>query len=193
MKPIILIDLENVKTADFGKFPAQAAVYIFVGEGQNKIDFNMVEKAQTLGEKPTWVKIKGNGKNAADFHIAYFLGRLSLQNPEGRFFILSKDKGFDPLVQHLLGEKIQCKRIESENEFAGGKAKGPKAPPAKLAARLEKMEPVRRPKTKKAMLGFIKNSDKAMADAAALEAMGYLAKSMPFTETNGKIVYPDKK
>ena len=210
MKPVVLIDLENVKTADFGKFPENTSVYIFVGEGQNKIDFSMVEKAQQLKEKPVWVKIKGNGKNAADFHIAFFLGKLYSSDPENGFFILSKDKGFDPLVRHLNDAGAQCRRIESESVFVaekprrGSAVSKPARVPEKVAAsvkrphlgireRLEKMAVSRRPKTAKAMLGFILSSDRSLTDLAAKALMQQLGTSGYITETGGKIAYLEKK
>jgi hypothetical protein len=65
---------------------------------------------QDFGDNAKYVKISGNGKNASDFHIAYYLGQLSLQDPKGYFHIISKDTGFDPLIKHLRASKIRIKR-----------------------------------------------------------------------------------
>lgn len=60
------------------------------------------------------VKITGNGKRL-DFHIAYYLGQLALKEPEAFFHIVSRDAGFDPLIQHLKAHKIlACRSVVSE-------------------------------------------------------------------------------
>lgn len=59
------------------------------------------------------IRIKGPGKDALDFRIAYYIGKFAEKDPKGMFKIVSKDKGFDPLVEHLRSEKIDCVRIET--------------------------------------------------------------------------------
>ena len=48
------------------------------------------------GENGQYVKISGNGKNALDFHLAYYVGELATNDPEVYFHVISKDTGFDP-------------------------------------------------------------------------------------------------
>lgn len=43
--------------------------------------------------------------------IAYYIGRLAADEPGAAFNIISKDKGFDPLVRHLRGLGIDCCRL----------------------------------------------------------------------------------
>jgi hypothetical protein len=52
----------------------------------------------------------GNGTNALDFHIAYYVGRLAAGYPDAYFHIISKDTGFDPLIKHVKDHKIFCQR-----------------------------------------------------------------------------------
>jgi hypothetical protein len=195
MKTAILVDLENVKTMDFNKIPSDAFIFIFTGESQNKIDFNMVVQAQKMGERVSWIKIKGNGKNAADFHIAFILGKYSTENPQARYFILSKDKGFDPLIKYLFDNKIDCKRIESENEFAVKVDSTIRKPDPihKLKMRLENMDVSRRPKTKKAVIGYIKATDRSIKDEnTANKTFEYLLASGLIRENKNRIEYSDK-
>jgi hypothetical protein len=51
---------------------------------------------QALGAKAQYVKISGNGSNALDFHIAFYIGHLGAVDPTAYFHIISKDAGFDP-------------------------------------------------------------------------------------------------
>jgi hypothetical protein len=62
---------------------------------------------QHLGTKLEWLKVEGNGSNALDFHIAYYLGCWFTQFPTAQYFILSKDSGFDSLVRHLKKKGIR--------------------------------------------------------------------------------------
>jgi hypothetical protein len=57
--------------------------------------------------------MQGSGKNALDFHIAYYLGKYAETDPRGVFRIVSKDKGFDPLVEHMRAAGIDCARAEN--------------------------------------------------------------------------------
>jgi hypothetical protein len=58
----------------------------------------------------------GNGTNALDFHIAYYIGRLAAKCPDAYFHIISKDTGFDPLIKHLKGQGISCQRSAAVTE-----------------------------------------------------------------------------
>jgi hypothetical protein len=92
---------------------AEYRVLIFVGRSQNNIPFTIASEAQRLGERLQWVKIEGDGRNNLDFHLAFYLGRLSTKHAESKFLVLSKDKGFDPMIRHAVSVGMQCSRIES--------------------------------------------------------------------------------
>ena len=85
-------------------------VIVFVGAGQAKVPFEVAAALQRMGGKAEYVKISGNGRNALDFHIAFYIGQLAAQDPAAYFHVISKDGGFDPLVQHLKSKKIFCSR-----------------------------------------------------------------------------------
>ena len=107
----ILIDFENVQPRNLEllqKYPFE--VYVFIGENQAKIPYDLAEAMQAMGEKARYIKISGNGPNALDFHIAFYIGQLACEDPEGYFHIISKDQGFDPLIRHLRNQKIKALR-----------------------------------------------------------------------------------
>jgi hypothetical protein len=66
-----------------------------------------------MGSRAEYVQISGSGPNALDFHIAYQIGRISATDPSAFVHIISKDKGFDPLVTHLNGGSLRVGRFES--------------------------------------------------------------------------------
>ena len=94
----ILIDFENVQPKNFEILKSYSfKIFIFVGANQTKVPFDLATAMQDFGEDAQYVKISGNGKNSLDFHIAYYIGQLSLKDPKGNYYIISKDTGFDPL------------------------------------------------------------------------------------------------
>jgi hypothetical protein len=71
---------------------------------------------QVFGPDAEYIQIDGNGSNALDFHIAYYIGRLAVQHPDAHFHVISKDTGFDPLMNHLRRQKIRCQRSASVSD-----------------------------------------------------------------------------
>jgi hypothetical protein len=120
----ILIDFENVQPKNLDilnghslKGDYRFKVIVFVGANQTKLPFDLVAALQEMGADAEYVKIGGNGNNALDFHIAYYVGRLAAQEPDAYFHIISKDTGFDPLIKHLKGKKVLVQREKDLSEI----------------------------------------------------------------------------
>jgi hypothetical protein len=108
----IFIDFENVQPKDLALLKArECKVLIFVGATQTKLPTELVCTVQSLGRCAEYVRIEGSGRNALDFHIAYHLGRVASACPDADFAVISKDTGFDPLMQHLKQAGITCRRL----------------------------------------------------------------------------------
>lgn len=110
---LLLVDFENVQQVDLSRLDEGRHVIIFVGASQKAIPIELVTSAQILGSRVEWQKIEGNGSNALDFHIACHLGRVLEKSPQVHCIVLSKDKGFDPLLRQLNKIGLKCKRINS--------------------------------------------------------------------------------
>ncbi|NUM52670.1 MAG: NYN domain-containing protein [Candidatus Hydrogenedentes bacterium] len=107
----VLIDFENVQPKQVDRLKDGAfRVLVFVGPQQTKIPLEMASALQALGSGVEYIKLEKSGKNALDFSIAYYLGALSHHDPTAQFHIISKDTGFDPLIQHLKAKKVSVKR-----------------------------------------------------------------------------------
>ena len=114
----VLIDFENVHPKNLElltKHPFK--VFVFVGANQTKLPFDLADSMQLLGNDAKYIKISGNGQNALDFHIAYYVGELAGKDPGAHFHIISKDKGFDPLIKHLTSRKTSIKRVKDIAEI----------------------------------------------------------------------------
>jgi hypothetical protein len=114
----VLIDYENVHPKNLELLLEHPfKVYVFVGENQAKIPFDLADSMQLLGKDAKYIKIAGSGQNALDFHIAYYVGMLAVAEPDAYFHIISKDKGFDPLIRHLKERKIRVQREKDLGEI----------------------------------------------------------------------------
>ena len=114
---LLLVDYENVQQVELAGLEDSFRVMIFVGADQKSVPFDLVTKAQKLGSRVEWQKITGNGSNALDFFIACQLGRVFEKSPRPECTVLSKDKGFDPLLRYLNDNGLKCKRINSLAEI----------------------------------------------------------------------------
>ena len=134
----VLIDLENVMPEDFSRLNREdIRTYLFAGKMQEKIKLATVIAVQPLGDRVKWVQMAGSGKNALDFHLAFYLGELFAKDPKGTYYFVSNDKGFDPLVTHV---KTLCGTITRIGDLkklpALAKADVAQKPPAKTTVKM---------------------------------------------------------
>jgi hypothetical protein len=100
----VLVDFESVQAHP--QVGAQFAdehfrLILFMGANQARIDVALAKALQPLGQRAEYVTIGGAGRNALDFHIAYYLGKLAAAQPDAYFHVIAVDKGYDPLLAHL--------------------------------------------------------------------------------------------
>jgi hypothetical protein len=190
MKTVFLLDFENVNPKDVDLIKQDASVILFIGQKQSKIAIETATLLQPLGRQVEYIKISGHGKNAADFHIAYFLGKLSQQDKRSEYVIVSKDNGFDPLIKYMTGEKINCKKVAGFREYY---VVAKEITPGtnyltELKSFLETHK--NRPATVKTMKSFIKSQYKELKEDAAIDALyNELLKLKVFSVNKTKIVY----
>ena len=110
----VLIDSENVKPENIEKLKHPSfRVVVFVGADLKRLDFPIVNAIQALGSNGSYIQISSTGPNALDLHIAYYIGKLAAAYTDASFYIISQDKCFDPLINHLKNQKIHCHRAGS--------------------------------------------------------------------------------
>ncbi|ABU56815.1 PIN domain-containing protein [Roseiflexus castenholzii] len=114
----VLIDYENVQPDLLPLLDhKQMRVIVFVGACKKSVPFEFAAAMQRLGRRATYVKLSGNGSNALDFHIAFYLGVLAVRDSAAYFHIISKDTGYDPLIQHLRARDIKAHRFEDVRDI----------------------------------------------------------------------------
>lgn len=129
----VLIDYENVQPEAMSALVEEHFnVIVFVGANQAKVSFEVASALQQLGDRAQYIKISGNGSNALDFHIAFYIGELASRHPNAFFHIVSKDTGFDPLIQHLKTRKILAGRSKNVVDIPIVKAASSKSPSERI-------------------------------------------------------------
>ena len=100
-KRLVLVDFENVQKLDLSILDDTYRAIVFVGASQAPPKAARNKATAHRFSRVDFQKIEGNGKNAFDFHIAFHLGRTFETAPETECIVLSRDKGYDPLLVHL--------------------------------------------------------------------------------------------
>ena len=177
----VFVDFENVQQIDVSVIGAKSVNFtLLLGAKQTKLDAGLVEKLMMHAASVQIVRLASSGKNALDFTLAYYVGRTVSADPAAYIHIVSKDTGFDPLVEHLRSRHIHAHRHDSFDTLTfSGTAKATtvvaKAEPAGQEESLNRvLEHLRknvanRPKKKKTLLSHLKSQlGKDGADAAGM-------------------------
>jgi len=112
-KNLLLVDYENVHKIDLSVLDDTYRAIIFVGASQNPPKVATKKATAHRFKRVDFQKIAGAGKNALDFHIAFHLGRTFETALDTACIVVSKDKGFDPLLLHLNQNGLKCRRVDS--------------------------------------------------------------------------------
>lgn len=188
----LLIDYENIQKLDLSEVHDNISVKIFVGQSQRNIPIELVKQTQRFGHRLEWLKIEGQGKNALDFHIAFYLGKLRKEHKGASFIILSKDKGFDPLIRHINNFKGNCRRINSLLELREVTDNFSKDPNLKRTVELlSKIEKSKRPRKRATLSQHISSNffQKNLEDAELDKIIDYLFIQKLISETAGNLIY----
>lgn len=128
----VFVDGENVPGLDL-TFIGEKTVHLtlLLGPKQTKLPVDQVERLMDHAASVRMVRLKSGAKNALDFTLAYYLGRAVQADPNAYFHIFSKDKGFEPLMEHLKSRHIDLKRhVDVSTLPFGPSPKADKAPQA---------------------------------------------------------------
>jgi len=194
---LLLVDYENVGHVDLSAIPADVRVAFFFGASQRTVPTAFFKSALRLRERFVPIDIEGRGKNALDFHIAFYLGEYLTTAPQTRCVILSNDKGFDPLIQHLRGRKFSVQRVSTlEEGFPSTEpsrtAAGPKRP-VTLQATVEwlsAMQKNRRPRRRNSLIAYLHSHfGRKLSESDIEELVDALVAEKRLSERNGTITY----
>lgn len=186
----LYIDYENVQDIKVDIIKKVSNVKILLGENQNKVPVELVQRTQPLGNAVEWIQVSGRGRNALDFFIVFFIGRDVAMNKDNTFIIYSKDTGYDPLINYLKKNGTKIKRIVSFNELNNNEDINIDVTYIKkIKDSLIKSSANRRPKKRKTLNGFVNSILKGTSKEDIDNIIEYLFVKKIVYEENGIIKY----
>ena len=158
----VFVDFENVHQIDFSVMGSNPVHFtLLVGAKQPRMDVALVEQLLENADVVELVRLTSSGKDALDFALAYYLGRAAVGDPTGYFYLVSKDKGFDPLIEHLRSRRIRAHRHDDFSALTfSAPGKAPSTLPGEpLERALEHLRrnPNNRPKRKKTLISHLRS------------------------------------
>jgi PIN domain len=154
----VLIDYENVQP-ELSKILADPVfkVWVFVGAQQAKVKMDLVDLLQAKGPDAKVIKMSSTGKNALDFHMSCYLGKLWAQEPEAYFHLVALDTGMTPLVEHLKALGVQVARWTSPQDIPITRTPATESEDSKLSRIIEYLvaRGSQRPATLKTLQGSV--------------------------------------
>jgi len=105
MLKIGFVDLENIGSFAHIDVREYDTLHVFRGVNQHQIE-------PPAGTRVVLHDIEEIGRNNLDFHLSLYLGTLHVSNGlDVEFVVLSRDKGFDGICEHLAGKGRLCSRV----------------------------------------------------------------------------------
>lgn len=99
----LLIDFENLQPQNLDKLPTDNThIWLFLGAIHKTLFIDLVKSLLRFGERVHLIQLQKTGKNALDFYLSYYLGHITAIDPDAQIGILSRDSGYDILVEHVL-------------------------------------------------------------------------------------------
>lgn len=192
-KNYVLIDYENVQPTAISSLEHENFhVIVFVGASQSKVTYEVASVLQRMGDRASYIKISGSGSNTLDFHIAYYIGRLAAKEPEAYFHIVSKDTGFDPLLQHLKSKKIRARRVNSVKDLTLVKVAASKSNPDRVSVVITNLNQRRasNPRTLKTLASTINSLfQKSLSEAEIEDIISELTKKGIVVKNQSRVSY----
>jgi hypothetical protein len=108
----ILIDSENLGMLDLQPLAKlEVNVVLFAGHQQKSVPFDLFKQGVEMKAKLSVVKSPTGGKNALDFQMAFWAGRIAERDPKANFHFVTKDTGFDALVAQMNQSGLSASRV----------------------------------------------------------------------------------
>ena len=210
----VFVDFENIHEIDLAVIGTKTVHFtLLLGSRQTKLDVALVEKLLHHAATVELIRLTSAGKNALDFILSYYVGRAAVADPTGCFHIVSRDAGFDPLIEHLRSKHIRAHRHEGFSTLTFSPAIKPlasaplpaapavKSPPKAQTSHMEALESrvlqhlrkrtTHRPGSKKKLVSYlITHLGNQTTEAEALQLVDFLGQAGHFViNEEGLITY----
>lgn len=105
---IHFIDFENANSGGLtgvANLSSADSVYVFYSKNQDKVPIDLIEPITSSKANFKFTKVAVGGKNALDLQLSTFLGYLIATTDETQYVIISKDKGFNYVIDFWSHDK----------------------------------------------------------------------------------------
>jgi hypothetical protein len=162
------VDYENVRSLEFVNLAVYQRVFVFCGPQNKSLKFDALPPSGVC--RVDLITVPTSSKNNVDFHLAFHLGAEHQQAPADIcFHVISNDKGYQGLINHLELLGRSCKLVEPN---------ATKKPAVKKAVKKTASKPV---PTKKAV-----GTEKTASTAAAATGKNTTPTKAAASKTTGK-------
>ena len=193
---VLLIDLDNCPK-ELAELPKELSDYTRIvacyGVNEPRLSVSLAQSLATAMHEGrlAFVGMNLRGKNAADFGLAFWAGRLLERlPPETEFVILSRDGGLEHVVNLLRRDNRSARRVGSVGEAAMTGGSDDAAAEEYYTDRLRPQlhRPKRRRTLVKSLRLFFKHREEVVVDRvlAVLIARGWVA-----CDSQGNVSYPE--
>ena len=112
-----LIDFENecgnlLNGISHLNFSRNDEIIIFYSKNASHLTMELHKELEMTKAKKVYLKVETGSKNALDFQLSSYLGACIQKNPKKKYYILSKDNGYDCVCRFWRDNNIFVKRIE---------------------------------------------------------------------------------
>lgn len=171
----IFVDYENVPSINLSAIgDGDVQVTVLLGKSQTKLPVGLVQQMLKQPAKIRLIEMQHAGRNALDFALSFYLGQAVAADSSASFQIISRDKGFDPLVNHLRNQSIAVERRESLVRLDAATRFSPRpAPDDRIGLVLTQLakQSATRPKRKRTLQSHINSWFQKTLTAAEVEAI----------------------
>jgi hypothetical protein len=114
----IFVDYENVQALDLDRIADKSIqVVLVLGERHKSLPLALVKQLLKYAGQVALVETGRGGKNALDLVLAHHIGVARQSDPHAYFHILSRDKDFDALIEHLRANETLASRHASFSDI----------------------------------------------------------------------------
>ncbi len=111
---VFLIDYENVSASGLDGLESLTEsdlIYIFYTENADRLTFSAHRRLIETAAQIRYYKVEHGTKNALDFQLATYLGYLIHESSKVPYYIISKDNGFDSVINFWAKQNIAVRRL----------------------------------------------------------------------------------
>ena len=110
----VFVDAENLSAERLPlcELPSNLQLTVITGKTTKRAAWERRFKGSPVGLR--FIEMKQGGPNALDFLLAFYVGEaVQAHSGDLDVVVVSRDKGFDPLIAHLCTRQIRSRRVES--------------------------------------------------------------------------------